>query len=549
MDTANENYRRWLCHVTDEEMLSQLKKMTAEEIEDAFYRDLEFGTGGMRGKMGPGTNCLNGYTIAGATEGLARYMKAHGFGTAVITYDSRLHSREFSQKTAAVLATDGITVYLTDDCMPTPFLSFAIRALGADIGINITASHNPMEYNGYKVYDATGCQVLDEVAREITGYIEKVDPFGVVCGDEAALVREGKIRSVEEKIISAYKDAVLAEGLDRADGLRVVYTPLNGAGYAVVPEVLRRVGVEDLYIVPEQSVPDGRFPTCPFPNPEKAPALALAVAAAEKRNADLVVANDPDCDRLGVAVKAPDGFRPLTGNEVAVLLADYLLSAQRADGTLPAAPLLVTTIVSTPMVKAIAADYHAQVTEVLTGFKYIGDVLNRLEKQGEEKRFVLGFEESCGYLKGTYARDKDGVVAAMLVCTMAARAARQGTTLWERLQQLYRQYGYFAQRLLSYRFDGADGAARKAQILQALREHPFTALADSRVTEVTDLLQPSDLPKADVLLCSSEDGSRLVVRPSGTEPLIKCYLMVRGTPAGNARRLDAIAAQLDKVLQ
>lgn len=549
MNTAEQNYRYWLDHVGDEATRAQLGNMTAEEIADAFYKDLEFGTGGMRGKMGIGTNCLNDYTVAGATQGLSDYMKAYGMTSALVTYDSRLHSRDFSRKAAAVLATNGITVYITDDCMPTPFLSYAIRKMGVHIGINITASHNPKEYNGYKVYDATGCQVLDEAAKEITSFIEKIDPFTVGCGDYDDLAVRGLIRSVEEQVIASYMDAVLGESLGSAEGLHVVYTPLNGAGYAVVPEVLRRIGVGQLQIVPEQSMPDGHFTTCPFPNPEKVPALQLAVALAGRQNADIVVANDPDCDRLGVAVRTPDGYSVLTGNEVAVLLADYILSTLSARHALPGDPTLITTIVSTPMVKVLAADYHAKVIEVLTGFKYIGNVLNALQKRGEESKFVFGFEESCGYLKGTYARDKDGVIAAMLVCEMAAHDKRQGITLYERLQRLYEQYGYYEQRLISYRFDGADGAERKAQLLHEMRTTPFSTLAGSRVVSVSDLLQATELPPADVLIFTSEDGSKLVVRPSGTEPLIKCYLMVHGTPADNARCLDAIQAQLDKTLQ
>ena len=549
MSIAQQNYQLWLTHVTDKALSEQLHTMTDQQIEDAFYKDLEFGTGGMRGKMSAGTNCLNIYTIRKATQGFADYLKAHKLGSVAITYDSRLNSREFSKCAAAVLATNGIVVYITKDCMPTPFLSYLIRTLKTDAGINVTASHNPKEYNGYKVYDKTGCQVLDEVANEITSYIERVDPFEVDCDNYDDLVADGFICDVEQSSIDGYVNTVLAESLNNADGINVVYTPLNGAGYATVPEVLRKIGVTELNIVAEQSMPDGNFTTCPYPNPEKIAALQLAIQLANDKNADIVVANDPDCDRLGIAVQKPDGFGALTGNEVAILLADYILSSRKANGTLPDKPVIVTTIVSTPMVKAIAADYNAKIIEVLTGFKYIGNVINVLQTVGHESNFVFGFEESCGYLKGTYARDKDGVVASMLVCEMTAYYKKQGITLYQRLQQLYDKYGHYEQRLVSYRFEGADGAQRKAQLLQQIRETPFAQLADSPVTAVKDLLKPTDLPKADVLIFTSANDTKLVVRPSGTEPLIKCYLMSHGTPDENTTRLDAMQAQLDAVLK
>ena len=548
-ESVKTKYNYWLNKVSDKALSDEMHAMTEEQIVNAFYKDLEFGTGGMRGTMGAGTNCLNIYTIARATQGLANYMKAHNLHSAAITYDTRINSRLFSRHAAAVLATNGITVHITDDCMPTPFLSYAIRTLHADAGINVTASHNPKEYNGYKVYDNTGCQVLDEVANEITAQIEAIDPFDVAPRGYDELVAEGLICPVTDELIASYQDTVIGESLGEADGITVVYTPLNGAGYATVPTVLKRVGVSDLHIVKEQALPNGNFTTCPYPNPEKIAALQLALQLAEQTHADVVVANDPDCDRLGVAVAKENGYDAITGNEVAILFADYILSTLRAQNRLTINPKIVTTIVSTPMVKAIAADYNAKVYEVLTGFKYIGDIINKLYKKGEESDFVFGFEESCGYLKGTYARDKDGVVASMLVCEMTAHYKKQGLSLYQRLQQLYAQYGNYEQRLLSYRFDGADGAVRKEQLLADIRKTPLAKLADSNVTSVVDLLHPSDLPKADVIIFHSDDGSKLVIRPSGTEPLIKCYLMVHGTTADNKARLDKMQAQLDELLK
>lgn len=545
---VQQKYRFWLDNVTDKQLSEQLREMTDEQITNAFYKDLEFGTGGMRGEMGAGTNCLNIYTIVKATAGLANYMKSHNMTKAAITYDSRLNSRLFSQTAAGTLASNGITVYITEDCMPTPFLSFLIRSLGCDMGVNVTASHNPKQYNGYKVYDKTGCQVLDEAANEITDFIEQIDPFEQKMQSQKELADNGLIQNVNDKLICDYVNTVLTESLGNANDIKVAYTPLNGAGYKIVPQTLKKIGAE-LLVVEEQSMPNGNFTTCPYPNPEKIEALKLVIALANEQNADIVVANDPDCDRLGVAVRKQDGFEPLSGNEVGILLCDYILSRRKETKTLPENPVIVTTIVSTPMVKAIAADYNATVCEVLTGFKYIGNVINNLQKKGKENDFVFGFEESCGYLKGVYARDKDGVVASMLVCEMASYYKQKGLTLSDRLEQLYAKYGRYDQRLVSYRFAGADGATRKQQLLAQLRQNPFDTLADSPVTSVRDLLQPSDLPKADVLILHSADGGKLVVRPSGTEPLIKCYLFENGQKEQNNCRLDKMQKQLDDFLK
>ncbi len=548
MNTIQQKYQLWMQRVTDPQLQRELAEMTNEQITNAFYKDLEFGTGGLRGEMGAGTGCLNIYTIIKATCGLASYMQSHNMTSAAITYDSRINSRLFSQTTARVLASNGITVHITEGCMPTPFLSFAIRQLGCDMGVNVTASHNPKQYNGYKVYDSTGCQILDEVANDVIARIATNDPFDQQIDTFEALAAKGLIRTIDKQLYAEYESTVLAEGLGDASGLLVAYTPLNGAGYEVVPSVLQKIGAQ-LCTVEAQSLPDGNFTTCPYPNPEKTEALKLVIELAERSNADIVVANDPDCDRLGVAVRKEHGFSALSGNEVGILLCDYILNLRKTANTLPQNSQIVTTIVSTPMVKAIAAEHGATVNEVLTGFKYIGNVINKLQAQGNENDFVFGFEESCGYLKGTYARDKDGVVASMLVCEMASHYKKQGITLYERLKQLYAKYGRYDQRLISYRFDGADGAARKQQLLNELRKHPFATLADSPVVKVIDLLEPSDLPKADVLVLHSADGGKLVVRPSGTEPLIKCYLFANGEKQQNCLRLDKIQQQLDEFLK
>ncbi len=550
MQNIEKTYKLWLEKIPkDDPLHTELENMSTEQINNAFYKDLEFGTGGLRGIMGAGSNCLNKYTIIKATAGLAAYMKKNDLKTVAITYDSRINSKEFSCITAMTLASHGIKAFITDTCMPTPFLSFAIRNLKCDVGVNVTASHNPKQYNGYKVYDNTGCQILDEVAKLITTEIEAVNPFEQKVESFELLLKSTKIEYISEETKQEYYKTVENESLDEiSPELNIVYSPLNGAGHDATPTVLRKMGAKNLNIVKQQSYPDGNFTTCPYPNPEKIEALTLAIKLANETNADIVVANDPDCDRLGVAVKKENGFAPLAGNEVGILLVDYVLTRRKQNGTLPKNTVLVSTIVSTPMTQALAKDYDAKVVDVLTGFKYIGDVINKLARQGKQDDFVFGFEESCGYLKGTYARDKDGVVATMLVCEMASYYKKQGITLYQRLQQLFDKYGRYDQRLLSYRFEGADGAVLKQKLLLGLREKPFTTLAGQPVTHKTDLLEPSDLPKADVLIWKADDGTKLVVRPSGTEPLIKCYLFANGDSESNLKKLNLLQAQLDEVL-
>lgn len=543
-------YEFWLKHATDSSVVESLQAMAGNdgEIKNAFYKDLEFGTAGLRGIMTAGTDRMNVYTVYRATEGLARYMEAHKMTTCSITYDSRLNSQLFAEVSAATLARHGIKVYITEECMPTPYLSYMVRNYHTDTGINVTASHNPQEYNGYKVYDSYGCQLTDDAAMEVTGYINGVDPFGAELPKFADYVG-GLIVYSDKEMEESYINRVLQESLNDAKGLSAVYTPLNGAGYRVVPEVLRRIGLEDMQIVPEQAMPDGRFPTCTYPNPEKKETMALAVAMAKQSGADIVIGNDPDCDRLGVAVRTNGDYRILTGNEVGILLCDYVLSKLSETGKLPQDPVLVKTIVTTIMVDAIAKQYGAEVRDVLTGFKYIGNVIAELEEKGQEQRYLFGFEESCGYLKGTYVRDKDGVVASMLVAQCANYHKQKGQTLVDRLEQLYDKLGLYFQQTVSYAFGGADGAERKAQLLANLRANPIQNLGESKVVRSCDFLTQTefDLPKADVLRYNSEDGSQLIVRPSGTEPLIKCYITVCGDKSVIDSRFQSIKQQMDKI--
>ena len=543
-----EKYELWLASVKDEELLAELKRMKGSEIEEAFSADLSFGTAGLRGVMSAGSNRMNVYTVYKASEGLARYMLAHGMKKCAITFDSRFNSKLFAETAAATLARRGIAVVLTKECMPTPFLSFMVRELACNVGVNVTASHNPSSYNGYKVYDSKGCQLLDADAQELTGFIDNVDLFGEDLPNFADYANS-LVTYCAPTLEQSYVNKVLSEGLDTIQGLNVVYTPLNGTGHRIVPEVLKRAGLTELHVVEQQSKPDGNFTTCPYPNPEKDEALSLALKLAKKTNADIVIGTDPDCDRLGVAVKTDNGYRKLSGNEVGVLLSDYVLKHLVASGQVPNDPTLVKTIVTSPMVDAVAGGYGVKVQNVLTGFKYIGDVIAKLEQKGKRRNFVFGFEESCGYLKGTYVRDKDGAVASLLIAQCASYYKQSGLSLVDRLEQLYLQHGYFHDETVSYKFEGVKGEDLKTKLLAGLRKKPLDKLGDSGVVEKCDFLTQKeyDLPVADVLRFTSEDGSQLIVRPSGTEPIVKCYISVRGDKENLQARAQAIKAQTDEL--
>ncbi|MCM1043526.1 MAG: phospho-sugar mutase [Corallococcus sp.] len=543
-----KNYEIWQKRAKDKDIIRQLALMQDDENakKNAFYKDLEFGTAGLRGTMGAGTNCLNVYTIIKTTQGIADYMKTKGFNVACVTYDSRLNSELFSQTVAQVFASNNIKCHITKGCKPTPFLSYMTRELNCDIGVNVTASHNPKEYNGYKVYGFDGCQITDAAAEEITEYIERVDPFEVkvVSLDDAAA--SGYVQYVTVDLEERYLSEVEKQSLSRADGIKVAYTPLNGAGYEFVPALLQRRGAQ-VHTVAEQGFADGNFTTCPYPNPEFPETLTLARKLAEEKNCDIVIGTDPDSDRIGVSVKSEGKFVQLTGNEVGILLCDYILSSLKAQQKLPEHPVIVKTIVTTGLIDRLAADYGAEVVDVLTGFKYIGTVIGKLEQSGERDRYVFGFEESCGYLKGTYVRDKDAVVASMLVAEMAASLKKQGLTLKDRLDALYKTYGKFLHKTFSYRFEGAEGAEEKRRFLENLRRNPVTEIAGSKVVFTRDYLTQTevDLPKSDVMTFLAENGSKLIVRPSGTEPMVKNYVTVVGTEEENQRAIVNVKSQLD----
>lgn len=545
-----EKYRLWVSKVTDETVKSQLERMKGHDnlIKDAFYKDLEFGTAGLRGIMGAGSNCLNIYTIAQATQGVATYMKAHGFKKAAITYDSRLNAQLFSRKTAEVLAFNGIECVMTEECMPTPFMSYMIRQLGCDTGINITASHNPSEYNGYKVYDGNGCQLLEEDANEITRYFTAIDAFEVKFKPFEECLKEGIVTYNDKSLEDSYITAVTSQKIFGAKGLSVTYTPLNGAGYRLVPRALKEIGAEKVNVVAEQAYPDGNFPTCSYPNPEKKEALQLALKYAEVNGSDIVIGTDPDSDRLGVAVRHDGQYVLLTGNEVGILLTDYILSDMQKRGVLTDKHIVVKTIVTSAMVDKICAHYGVKVVDVLTGFKFIGNVINKLQQRGCEDLYVFGFEESCGYLKGTYVRDKDAVVASVMFADMCAYFKSEGITAVDRINQLYDKYGTYFNVTYSYRFDGADGARRKQALLDQLRAKAPSEIDGKAVVKVTDyLVDETGTPKADVLRYNMEDGSQLIVRPSGTEPLIKCYVTLCGTRQSNEKQNESVKKYLDKV--
>ena len=536
-------YRDWLERAT--EYHAELAAMDSEQKKDAFYKDLEFGTAGLRGVLGAGTNRLNTYTIGGVTQGLALYLLAHkkSGATVAISYDSRNCSAEFARHAAAVLAQNGIKAYISDKLMPTPYLSFMVRHLKCDAGIMITASHNPAKFNGYKVYGSDGCQVTDAAAAEIFGYIQKVDIFGVKAAGFDGAVKSGAVAQVD--ITREYLDSVYARSVGKSRDVSIVYTPLNGTGCSVVPQMFRERGFNNVQIVPEQAEPNGDFPTTPYPNPEKAEALQLALAMAKKSGADIVIGTDPDADRLGAAVKQSNGeYRLITGNEMGVLLIDYICSHSKS---LPKNPIVVKTIVTTDLAARVAEKYGAEVREVLTGFKYIGEVIKKLEAKKEGDRFVFGYEESCGYLSGAYVRDKDAVLASMLVAEMAADYLKEGKTLGDVLDGIYSEFGKYYHRTVSFTYEGVSGAQKMKDVLAGIRTNPPAKIDGSPVVKAIDYMTQKeyDLPKSDALSYKAEDGSKLIIRPSGTEPLIKVYITAA---TGGDARIDAILDQAKKFM-
>ena len=529
-------YKRWVEAVRDEELLTELTSITDDEaaIEDRFYRELEFGTGGLRGVLGAGTNRINIYTVAKATQGYLNYLrKSFPRPSVAIAYDSRIHSDLFARTAAAVLAANGIQVHIYPKLMPTPALSFAVRDLNCSGGIVITASHNPAKYNGYKVYGPDGCQITTQAAKAIQEEMGRVDPFADVrWADFEDQLARGTIFYIGEGTIKRYLQAVGTTSVLPADIPRdatIVYTPLNGTGISCVPRCLEEHGFTNITIPEEQRNPDGNFPTCPYPNPEIREALTVGLDWAERTGSDLLLATDPDCDRVGAAVKTADGYTLISGNEMGVLLLNFVCKMRRKNGTIPKAPVAVKTIVTTPMAAKIAKHYGVELVDVLTGFKFIGEQIGLLEQRGEGNRYIFGFEESYGYLSGSFVRDKDAVNASLLICEMFAYYKAQGKTLTDGLEELYQTYGYYESRLLSFQFEGSSGFAEMQDRMDALRKGPPAEIAGFPVENQVDYLtEGTGLPKSNVLRYFLAGGMEATVRPSGTEPKLKIYLTAVG---------------------
>ena len=536
-------YEAWLsCPTMPEELLSDLRSMDDAAKNDSFYRNLAFGTGGLRGVLGAGTNRMNLFTVLRATRGLGAYLKETCAAPSVaLSCDSRIHSRDFVELTAAALAEMGIRVYLYPKLQPTPMLSFAVRHLGCSAGVLVTASHNPAKFNGYKVYGSDGCQITLEAADRITGFIDRQPMLADVLPDFDRALASGAVSYITEETIEAYYQQILTLRVHPVDEpLHVVYSPLNGAGNVPVREILRRMGNIRVDVVEEQENPDGHFPTCPYPNPEIREAMDLAIRKCVETGADFCFATDPDSDRMGAGVRVGDNVVLITGNEMGVLMLDYLSRNKKPASGLP--PVAVKTIVSTNMADALCEKRGIELKNVLTGFKFICEQIHFLDEKGQTDRFLFGFEESYGYLSGTFVRDKDAVNAALLLCEMAANLKAEGKTLLDRLQELREEFGYFAQKTLTFQYEGQDGAARMQQIMEGLRRPlaDFEAPLLRTARRVDYLRDETGLPKSDVMEFNLENGQKFIVRPSGTEPKLKAYLFSRG--ANQPAAMEALAA-------
>lgn len=565
-----ELYALWLEKAVDDpDLQTELKSIEGDDeaIKDRFYRDLEFGTGGLRGVIGAGSYRMNVYTVRRATQGLADYVNdAFSDPSVAISYDSRIKSDVFAKEAAAVLAANGIKVHIYTELMPTPMLSYAVRALKCSAGIMITASHNPAKYNGYKVYGSDGCQLTLGAAEIVLGNITKVDMFtGTKTTSFDKALSEGTIKYIGQQVIDDYMNEVLKQGIHtdlvRSSGLKVVYTPLNGTGNKPVRNILKKIGIEDVTVVPEQEYPNGNFTTCPFPNPEIKEALSLGLKLCETVKPDLLLATDPDADRVGIAVPSDKGYVLFTGNEVGALLLEYICSERTKLGTMPEDPVAVKTIVTTDIAAKIAEEYGVKLIEVLTGFKFIGEQIGFLDSKGEADRYIFGFEESYGYLAGSYVRDKDAVVASMLICEMAAFYRTKGISLLEARENMYKKYGVYVHTQSSFVCEGATGMERMKEIMSGLRTNTPKEIGGLKVIRFEDYLASSSvdtvtgtktmltLPKSDVLTFKLENNASVIIRPSGTEPKIKAYYTTTGSTRDEAAALEkTISADFAKIL-
>ena len=556
-----EEFERWLAFdLEDPDLLPELTKVkdNDDEIKDRFAVSLKFGTAGLRGTLGAGTNRMNIWVVRQATQGLANWVLTQsGDKQVAIAYDSRLKSDVFAKEAAGVLAANGIKVRIYDAIMPVPALSFATRYYKCTAGIMVTASHNPSKYNGYKAYGPDGCQMTDDAAAIVYDEIQKTDILtGAKTMSFAAGVESGLIHFVDDDCKKAFYEAIedrqVRPGLAKTSGLKLVYSPLNGTGLVPVTRVLHDIGITDITIVPEQEYPNGYFTTCPYPNPEIFEALKYGLELAKETEADLMLATDPDADRVGIAMKCPDGtYELVSGNEMGVLLLDYICAGRIEKGTMPEKPVAVMSLVSTPLADAVAEHYGVELRHVLTGFKWIGDQIAGLEAAGEVDRFIFGFEESYGYLAGPYVRDKDAVIASMLICEMAAYYRSIGSSIKQRLEEIYAQYGRYLNKVDSFEFPGLTGMDKMSEIMKKLREQAPTDFAGVAVTSVTDYNEPekTGLPKANVLIYGLEDGSTVIVRPSGTEPKIKIYFTTKGKDLAEAQaKKDKLAEACKPIL-
>ncbi|QRG86895.1 phospho-sugar mutase [Bulleidia sp. zg-1006] len=533
----NVEYGRWCQQDLEElDLVEELHEMEGQEdvIEDHFGKSLSFGTAGLRGVLGVGTNRMNRFVVRQTTQGLANYVQQIQNLKVAISYDTRLKGWDFAKEAASVLAANGIHVYLYSAAMPVPALSFATRYYHCGVGIMLTASHNPATYNGYKVYGGDGCQLTDEGAAIVYKEIQKTDIFrDIKKMSFAKAVQAGLVEFVSEECIEAFYQAILSQQVRKdavkQSGLRLVYSALNGTGLVPVCEILKRVGIQDIYLVKEQAYPNGYFSACTYPNPEKKETMELGIALAKKKEADLVLATDPDADRVGIAARLENGeYRLISGNEMGVLLLDYLAKSKKELGILVPQSVAVRSIVSTPLADEVAKEYGIELRHTLTGFKWIGDQIHHLEEKGEEERFLFGFEESYGYLSGTYVRDKDAVVTSMLICEMAAYYRSIGSSIMQALQEIYQKHGYYYSKVNSYEFTGFKAMERMAAIMSHLRENPLLMVNGEKVVDIVDYQAETGLPKANVLSYRFETGTQVMIRPSGTEPKLKIYLTIVG---------------------
>ncbi len=570
MNDINALYELWSEKaVRDGDLIRELaeKQGDIDEISDMFYRNLEFGTAGLRGVIGAGTNRMNVYTVGQAAQGLADYLNSEfGEPSVAIAYDSRIKSELFAKEAAGVLAANGVRVYIFPELVPTPMLSYAVRTLGCSSGIIITASHNPAKYNGLKCYDKSGYQMTDEAARKTYEFISGTDIFeGVRRADFEDALADDMVDFIEDWVFDGYYEAVLSKRINKdapeKSGLKVIYTPLNGAGSKPVRKVLKKIGIKELRVVESQKNPDGNFPTCPYPNPEIRQSFEEAMKTAQSFRADMLLATDPDCDRVGIAVLKDGEYKLMSGNEVGAMLAEYILSQMSEKGTLPENAVVIKSIVSTPLIDEISRNYKALTVDLLTGFKYVGEYITSLESKNEHHRFIFAMEESYGYLSGSHARDKDAVIASMLICEMAAYYKTKGISLYDFMNSVYEKYGFYISKLDNYAFEGASGMETMGRIMTDLRVSPVKEINGYKVTavrdyktgivfnSVTNVKGSTGLPPSDVLQYIIESGDCITVRPSGTEPKLKVYITSRAPLREDAEeKAEAISGDVKRIL-